>query len=104
MFVALNETFLDDSTEKITLIGYDVIARRDRDCHGGGIALFGKTSVYDIISHLENEASYERLWCTIYTHLGPILLGIWYRPPYNEISSILECQVFLDKYLSILVY
>ena len=34
-----------------------------------------------MVNHLETSAVAERAWYSIHSHLGPILLGVWYRPP-----------------------
>lgn len=98
MLVAINETFLDKSVGIMNLSGYELVSRRDRDSYGGGIALFCLTRFFDTITHLDNEADYERSWHTLHSNLGPILVCVWYRPPYAETSSIIDLQVQLDKY------
>ena len=89
--VALNETFLNRSIEKISLTGYEVVSRRDRtDQSGfGGIALFARQNIAPFVTLLEHSEENERSWHVIHSDIGPILLGIWYRPPQNgEIQSI----------------
>ena len=88
MIITLNETFLDESVKAITLSGYSLISRRDRDCHGGGIALFCLESIFDAITHLKDSEEYERSWHTLHSDLGPLLLCNWYRPPNPETASI----------------
>ena len=89
-FVALNETFLDQSTENLTLEGYTLVSRRDRvNRKGGGIALFVLDSAADCVTLLEHSEEDERTWHRVHTTQGPLLLGVWYRPPApGEVASI----------------
>ena len=97
-FISLNETLLDASIEDLTLSGYTLVSRKDReDRQGGGIALFCLPEIFDTITHLE-DSKFERSWHTLHSDMGPVLLGIWYRPPDNEIESILALQSELDKH------
>ena len=89
--IAINETFLNRSVEQVNLTGYVLISRRDRrDNSGfGGIAVFARVGVASYITFLESSDSDERSWHVIHSDIGPVLLGIWYRPPQNgEIESI----------------
>ena len=89
--VALNETFLDQSIDTITLSGYQLVSRLNRrDGSGwGGIALFVLAEVAPYITFLEHSAMDERSWHVIHSDVGPVLLGIWYRPPRpGEVQSI----------------
>ena len=89
-FVALTETLLDDSTPVVKLPGYTLVSRRDRrDRSGGGIALFARLDVDASVVHISDSEAAERSWHTIHSDAGPILLGVWYRPPdYNDTGSI----------------
>ena len=90
-FVAITVTWLKSNTEHITLTGYTLISRRDRSDgrQGGGIALFALNAVASQVVHVADSITYERSWYIIHTDVGPISLGVWYRPPeYGELESI----------------
>jgi hypothetical protein len=89
--VCLNETFLDASIESITLEGYELVARRDRDdgrkC--GGVAVFANVSVKSRVTLLSKSDDSERVWVILHADTGPLLIGVWYRPPEpGEIATI----------------
>ena len=93
--VCLNETFLDDSVEDIKLGGYRLVSRRDRadGRAGGGIAVFAQDLFAEQMILLKHSPDYERSWHTVLTDIGPVLCGVWYRPPCpGEIGSIRSCD------------
>ena len=95
--VCLNETFLDDSIldDQLWLSGYKLVSRRDRNDgrSGGGIACFAAVSIAQQVVLNEHSHNCERSWHIIHSDIGPILSGIWYRPPVpGEIVSIVECE------------
>ena len=90
-FIALTETWLDESTKDITISNYELVARLDRrdgrKC--GGIALFVHSSCRGSVVHVADSDAHERLWAIVHSDHGPVLLGVWYRPPcHREIASI----------------
>ena len=87
--ICLNETFLDKSTRSICLSGYVLLARRDRDCNGGGIAVFIQDQLASIAVLASHSETAERSWIYVHTDHGPVLVGIWYRPP-NRDSEFIE--------------
>ena len=96
--ICLNETFLEESTSNTaaTLGGYNLVARRDRKDgrSGGGILCFVAASISAQVTLCEHSADYERSWLTIHSEIGPMLLGVWYRPPVRgEVGSITACEV-----------
>ena len=97
--VCLNETFLDESVERIELGGYTMVSRRDRDDgrSGGGIAVFALDCVAGQIVFREHSQQHERSWHTIHSDIGPLLCCAWYRPPCaGEVESIRGCE---EEYL-----
>ena len=89
--VGLTETLLDRSVPSISLTGYALVARRDRqdDSGWGGIALFVRSDLRSGIAHLADSPLFERSWFLLHTDHGPFTLCLWYRPPrYNETNSI----------------
>ena len=105
-FVALNETKLDKATPdtKLKLINYVLVSRRDRredrkankkalkrrgeGQGGGGVALFARRDCASSMVFLEHSETHERSWHTVHTSQGPLLLGVWYRPPGTETASV----------------
>ena len=81
--LAVNETWLNDSTESLNLPGYRSTARRDRrgsiKKRGGGVDVYSKNTVRNI-GLIEESKVAERTWSTLHTDIGPILIGNWYRP------------------------
>ena len=96
-FVGLTETLLDQGTkdEELQLTGYKLISRRDR-CDGrkgGGIAFFVKEECVGSVNVQEYSKDSERAWHLIHTGHGPILLGLWYRPPARgELATVESLQ------------
>ena len=89
--ICLNETFLDDSVEDVSLEGYECVARRDRadgrKC--GGVAVYAAKSISGRMAMVEKSSSSERVWLVLHADTGPYLLCVWYRPPApGEIDSI----------------
>ena len=75
--IALTETWQDDSVASV-IPGYSSVSRRDRNDgrQGGGIALYAAERTR-YIGHIEDSIDAERS----HADVGPILLGVWYRPP-----------------------
>ena len=82
--VCLNETFLDKSVLSIALSGYVLLSRRDGDCNGGGIAIFIHDSLASSAVLAEHSEKAERSWIYVHTDHGPVLVGVWYRPPNKD--------------------
>ena len=80
----LQETWLSDNVESISVPGFHLVGRMDRVLGPkqgyGGIAVFARDSLANI-ALLEYVDGVERMWCVLHTHVGPLLLGNWYRPP-----------------------
>ena len=96
--VLLTETWLDSSTEELEISGYQSIARRDRRSakKGGGVAILVRCSFRNVgLLHLSKSS--ERLWATLHTSLGPILIGIWYRPPDEDAAELHTFAEELEK-------
>ena len=92
--VCINETFLDKARKSITLEGYNLVARRDRDERsGGGIAVFVVTNSSNHVTLLAHSDAAERSWLLVHTNRGPHLVSAWYRPPEpGEIDTIASFQ------------
>ena len=82
-FVAITETHLTKTIDELKLSNYMLVSRRDRpDQRGwGGIALFARYDVHANIVHLKDSEDLELSWHTLHSDIGPLLFGMWYRPP-----------------------
>ena len=87
--VCLTETHLDVSCAHPAVSGYSLIARRDRDAHGGGVAIFAADAVADVAALCHRSIDTELVWITVHAVCGPVLSGCFYRRPhYSGICSI----------------
>ena len=104
--LSINETWLDESfpDNQVSLTGYNII-RQDRDCNGGGLAVYVAESLDferlnmdtdNILIHPDIE--------TIWIELKPsksknIMLGFFYRPPNFDATSFLEgIEILLEVF------
>ena len=100
--LCLNETWLNDSTPRLSITGYEQVSRKDRpqqvvtEFNHGGIAVFRRAHSI-LITHVEDSTIAERSWHTLHTDLGPILVGLWYRPPSSPDDHILFFRVELER-------
>ena len=80
--IGITESWLDDSIEHVSLVGYVLVVRRDRGDgrKGGGILLFVREDV-GCVSHLFDSKVAERTWAILHSDFGPIVISLWYRPP-----------------------
>ena len=102
-FVGLTETWLTNVVGSISLPGYTLVSRRDRNDgrQGGGIVLFARDSFVAQIVHIEDSTEYERSWHILHTDFGALCVGLWYRPPaHGEVGSIHSLASEHGKYSS----
>ena len=100
-FIGITETFIDASIKTINIQGYELVSRLDRRSgkSGGGIAFFARSDVAPAIVHVGDSEIHERSWHVLHSDQGPILIGLWYRPPhYKEGASIDSLKPELAKY------
>ena len=87
----LQETWLSDSVEEITLSGYELVGRLDRVLGPkrgyGGVAIFVRSDVSSV-ALLQHSESAERTWAILHTNIGAFLIGNWYRAPDEDGSSV----------------
>ena len=81
--ICVNETFLDRTLEHLTLEGYTLVARRDRNDgrQGGGIAALAASDIAERVTLIQSSDDAERFWLMLHADQGPHLVGVWYRPP-----------------------
>ena len=69
-----------------------LVSRLDRRvgfAKSGGIVLFVLNKLASRLVHVSDSDQSERSWHVLHCDIGPILFGLWYRPPdYGEIQSI----------------
>ena len=103
-FLALTETWLCNATPHFTLPNYHELSRRDRpnftpapgkNNHGGVLLL--QRNDAPSASHLTTSTTAERTWTTIHTDTGPLLFGLWYRPPDDDDNSLHTLATELDE-------
>ena len=84
--IALTETWIDSSISdhEIFIPGYSSV-RKDRSRHGRGILLYITESI-TINSININETS-ELLFVDLRLRHGPVMIGLYYRPPLSQPSS-----------------
>ena len=90
LLVGITETLLTKAVNPV-LTGYVLVSRLDRrdGRSGGGIALFAWDDVASQVVHVGDSALHERSWHIFHVATGPLLVGIWYRPPNKgEVNSI----------------
>ena len=102
-FLAITETKLDKTTKDggVIIPGCSLVSRRDRSFNGdlrrgGGIALYVRNDSQMCVALLEHSLPNECSWLVVHTSQGPLLLGVWYRPP-NSDAELINC--FEDEWL-----
>ena len=90
-FLFVQETWLSEEVEDISIAGYYLVGRLDRAMGPkrsfGGIAIFARVALTSV-ALLEYVDAAERMYCVLHTHIGAILLANWYRPPDDDGSSM----------------
>ena len=100
--LGITESWLDASTPYLAIPNYSLISRRDRPGHVAGTMNHGGILLYSrnggiMVTHLEDSNVAERSWHAIHTNVGPILFGLWYRPPGAPREHTSSLQLELDK-------
>lgn len=90
--LAISETHLDQTFNDATvdIPGYR-IHRKDRDMHGGGVAIYIQSHIPVKLRLDLMSCDVEMLWLQVHLpHLKPVLVGCCYRPPSSS-------SQYLDK-------
>ena len=80
--ITLSETWLDSSVDdtEINIPGF-VIERKDRNRHGGGVAIYIKDDIKYVRRYEVEKENNESIWVEIQQiHQKPIVIGSLYRP------------------------
>ena len=108
--LAINESKLDDSFTdgEISIPGYTIV-RKDRNRHGGGVALYIRDNLSFTIRNDLVPVQLEMICVEInLPYNRSFLVSTWYRPPnanidlFTEYSSFVEKCDYEDKHLIIL--
>ena len=88
--LCVTESFLDFEVldSEVCPAGF-VIFRRDRDRHGGGVVALVRDNLV-VHRRPDLETSCELLWLELLTKKGPLLFGIYYRPPRSDLFALHE--------------
>ena len=84
--IGLVETWLSDSidTQELEIHNYKFY-RKDRDCYGGGVAVFVRDTVNHKILLTDSMDKVESIWLEIQLpSTRPLIISYVYRPPDNE--------------------
>ena len=68
---------------------FSPVYRRDRDHHGGRVLLLVREGFF-VHRYSDLETSRELLWVELCTKRGPLFLGVFYRPPKDDVSTLQE--------------
>ena len=97
--ISLNETMLDLSVpnHEIKLNGYEIV-RKDRNRHGGGLAIYIRNSINYIIRDDLFEENLETITIEISKPKSkPFLINYWYRPPDTPLELFNNYEDLITK-------
>ena len=96
LIICLCETWLDESisNDEIFIPGFSLI-RRDRDRHGGGIAMYIHDSVPFTVRL--KHPSIELLLVNLKIKRKSIVCGLYYRPPSSNPSDLVNLESTLQE-------
>ena len=102
------ESWLDTSVSQNKISNFSIL-RNDINRHGGGVAVFFKSSTKATLIHSENRFQLELLWLSLSGGSIPpsTVLCVFYRPPSASRASIDElfsqCQVMLACFRHVII-
>ena len=86
--VAITESFLDNTIVNSLIVPQSYIGHRlDRNRHGGGILVLVRDNL-TVVRHSDLESDYELLWLELFSGIGPVLFGTFYRSPGSDVSAL----------------
>lgn len=97
--LALTETHLDSSfsDEFVSIQGYNIL-RKDRNRHGGGVAIYIQNHIPVKIRNDLMPNSVEALWLQVHLpFVKPVLIGCCYRPPSANSAYLNELCEMIDN-------
>jgi len=104
----LNETLLNPSISVPKVSGYTLVGRHETASTKRGIAAYALDNIAPDIVLLSKSSDTERMWFLLHSHIGPILLCVWYRrPDKGEIASVVslreECSCHKSRGLGTII-
>ena len=99
--IGLNEIMCDSIPASELYINNYVLLRRDRNRHGGGVAVY-VSNKFDYKRRDDlNNSNLECLWFELhYPNKSPVLVGEFYRPPNSKADFFEEFDTTLDCAMS----
>ncbi len=96
--LTLSETWLDGSItdDQLKLDGYNLI-RKDRNRHGGGVAVFIRNDIHFKVCEEYSNDSYEVIWLHVYFGSKKVLFGTVYVPPESSSDQSLNFTQYLES-------
>ena len=97
--ICVNETFCDISISdsEINLPDYSIV-RRDRNRHGGGVAMYIRNSLTFIRRNDLETDDVEAIWIEMKCkQRQPVIIGSIYRPPSSSIDFIDKLGDIIDR-------
>ena len=97
--ICLNETFCDSSVsdEEISLPEYTIV-RRDRNRHGGGVAMYIRNNLTFIRRNDLETDDVECLWIELKCkQRQPVLISSIYRPPSSSVDFLDKINYIIDR-------
>ena len=97
--LSINEIRLDETIfdRQISIPGY-IQARKDRNRHGGGVALHIRTTInYELICELDVD---QLQWLCIKVtkpKTKPFIVGTWYRPPTSTSDTMKTFESLIER-------
>ena len=97
--VLIQETWLDNTVESVTIPGYIVVSRRDRKqtANRGGILTLQREDFNGLL-HIKDCGAEERSWHFLRLGFDTILLANWYRPGATIHDGFVNLYVELAEY------
>ena len=94
--LAVTETWLDNSISdsEVMVPGYQLV-RRDRNRHGGGIAMYIQDHLPFTITL--SHANAELLVIELCLRRSMVLCGLFYRPPSSDVSVLTDVEPALEQ-------
>ena len=96
--ICINETLCDDliDDDQLVIPGFS-ITRRDRNCHGGGVAIYVINNLNFVRRYDLEHHNLESIWLELKPlHRSKILLNATYRPPSSPVSFYDDFTEMLD--------
>ena len=86
--LGVSETWLDDTIRDsdLEIPGYNII-RKDRNRHGGGVAIYVEDNLYFKVHPELSSNSFETLWISVRLPQGRVYVGVMYVSPNLSTSA-----------------